>query len=99
MTCRHRKRHRQAPEGTRPRPGGLCKGFVYGLDERGDYILGAENINTTGKTVLVLGAEGSGLRRLVKETCDNLIKLPTQGSIASLNVSNAAAVALYEFKK
>ncbi len=67
--------------------------FVYGLDERGERSIG--EINTSGKNVIVLGAEGSGMRRLVAEHCDELIKLPTQPPIASLNVSNAAAVALY----
>lgn len=47
------------------------------------------------KIVIVLGSEGDGIRRLVKESCDELVKLPTQGAIASLNVSNAAAVAFY----
>lgn len=67
--------------------------FVVGLDERGE-----QTINTykpSVKMALVLGAEGPGLRRLVAEKCDALVKLPTQGPIASLNVSNAAAVALY----
>ncbi|MEM7618645.1 MAG: 23S rRNA (guanosine(2251)-2'-O)-methyltransferase RlmB [Pseudomonadota bacterium] len=67
--------------------------FAIGLDERGEKALG--ELPHYPKTVLVLGAEGDGLRRLVREQCDVLTCLPTQEPIASLNVSNAAAVGLY----
>ena len=70
--------------------------FIYGLDERG------EDLSTLtalpDKIVLVMGAEGPGLRRLVKENCDQLLRLPTSGPISSLNVSNAAAVSFYALK-
>ena len=67
--------------------------FVVGLDERG-----AQTPNQApdfAKCVLVMGAEGPGLRPLVRDHCDLLVRLPVRGPISSLNVSNAAAVALY----
>ncbi|MFC6438799.1 23S rRNA (guanosine(2251)-2'-O)-methyltransferase RlmB [Bowmanella sp. JS7-9] len=50
----------------------------------------------TGPIALVMGAEGSGMRRLTRETCDELVKLPMAGAVSSLNVSVATGVCLYE---
>ncbi len=68
--------------------------YCIGLAEEGEETIA--ELETKGKVCLVMGAEGDGLRRLVAENCDVLAKLPTSGPISSLNVSNAAAVALYE---
>lgn len=68
--------------------------WCVGLDETGSQEIGAYAFDA--KTVFVLGAEGKGLRRLTKETCDVLVRLPSRGAFQTLNVSNAAAVGLYE---
>ena len=53
----------------------------------------------SGRLVLVLGAEGAGMRRLSAETCDYLVRIPMVGDMESLNMSNAAAIALYELRR
>ena len=62
---------------------------------------GAEYYNTdlTGKLAVVIGSEGEGISRLVKENCDFTVSMPMVGKITSLNASNAAAVLLYEIRK
>ena len=67
--------------------------WSLGLEENAERTLG--ELDLPPRIALVLGAEGSGLRRLTREHCDFLGRLPTRGVMASLNVSNAAAVALY----
>ena len=71
--------------------------WTVGLAGEADTFL--SDIDLKGRSVLVLGAEGPGLRRLTREKCDFLVKLPTGGPIAHLNVSNAAAVSLYEWAR
>jgi len=68
--------------------------WSVGLEEGSEKTLA--ELDLSGRVALVLGAEGEGLRRLTRERCDFLVRLPTTGPIASLNVSNAAAIALYE---
>lgn len=67
--------------------------WIVGLAGEGDTAL--ETVADRTPLVLVLGAEGSGLRRLTRERCDVLARLDLPGPIKALNVSNAAAVALY----
>jgi 23S rRNA (guanosine2251-2'-O)-methyltransferase len=71
-----------------------AQGFVVlGLD--GEATARLEDEPFASKTAIVLGAEGRGLRELTGETCDRLVRITTAGAIASLNVSNAAAIALH----
>lgn len=77
------------------------------LKEKGMWIVGAD-MNTANNyfsttipapTVLIIGGEGKGIRRLVKENCDILLKIPMYGNISSLNASVAGALLIYEVKR
>jgi 23S rRNA (guanosine2251-2'-O)-methyltransferase len=68
--------------------------WVIGL--AGDAPESYESIDWTASSAIVLGAEGSGLRRLVRESCDLLVSIPMAGHVESLNVSVAAGVVLFE---
>jgi 23S rRNA (guanosine2251-2'-O)-methyltransferase len=74
------------------------RGFwIYGLDERGGQLY--NEMDYAQPTVLVLGGEGHGLHELVKKHCDALVRIPMAGAIASLNVSVAAGVVLFEWRR
>ena len=66
---------------------------TLGLDGDADKLI--EHEPFTGRVALILGAEGKGLRELSRNSCDRLVRIATTGRIGSLNVSNAAAIALH----
>lgn len=68
--------------------------WVVGTDAGADQE--AFKANLMGPIVLVIGSEGQGLRRLVKEKCDLMVKLPMLGRVNSLNAANAASILMYE---
>ncbi|HEX6763398.1 MAG TPA: 23S rRNA (guanosine(2251)-2'-O)-methyltransferase RlmB [Gaiellaceae bacterium] len=72
--------------------------WVYGA-ARDDGATPMWDADFSGGLALVLGAEGKGLRPLVRRTCDGLVSIPLAGEVESLNVSVAAAVLLYEAKR
>ncbi len=71
--------------------------WVYGAD--GDTDTPIYDLDLTGNVALVMGSEGSGLRRLTRENCDGLYKIPMHGSVGSLNVSVATGISLFEVRR
>jgi len=70
--------------------------WVYGADAAGSP---AHTQKLTGRVALVLGSEGAGLGRLVREKCDEISSIPTAGHVDSLNVSVAAGILMYEVRR
>lgn len=71
--------------------------WVMGMDGYAETTI--DKVNKSGKIAIVMGSEGKGMRRLVQENCDSSVKLPISPNVESLNVSTAAAIALYELSK
>jgi 23S rRNA (guanosine2251-2'-O)-methyltransferase len=72
--------------------------WIYGLDERGDQVY--DQVDFTEPTAIVLGGEGKGLHEHVAKHCDFLVRIPMpEGGVASLNVSVAAGVMLFEWRR
>lgn len=71
--------------------------WIYGIDERGDRTYDKAGFDE--KTVIVLGAEGSGLHDNVRKSCDFLLRIPMSGPIPSLNVSVAAGIVMFDWKR
>jgi 23S rRNA (guanosine2251-2'-O)-methyltransferase len=71
--------------------------WIYGVDERGDQDY--DQVDFAEHAVLVFGAEGKGLHQMVRAHCDVLVRIPLVGKISSLNVSVAAGVMLFEWKR
>lgn len=74
------------------------RGFwIYGLDERGSELY--DDVDYASPTAIVLGGEGKGLHEAVKKHCDVLVRIPMAGEVSSLNVSVAAGVVLFEWRR
>lgn len=71
--------------------------WIIGMD--GYAKTSVDQLKKGGKTAIVMGSEGKGMRRLIEENCDLTIKLPISSTVESLNVSTAAAIVLYEISK
>lgn len=71
--------------------------WIYGLDERGEHAY--DRLDYSERAVFVLGGEGRGLHEQVRKRCDFLVRIPTAGALGSLNVSVAAGIVLFEWRR
>jgi 23S rRNA (guanosine2251-2'-O)-methyltransferase len=80
---------------------------IIKMQKKGVWVIGLDgnskstiyDVNLTDATAIVMGSEGKGIRRLIKETCDQIVTIPMSGNIESLNVSVATGIALFESKR
>ena len=80
---------------------------IIKMQKKGVWVIGLDgnskstiyDVNLSGATAIVMGSEGKGIRRLIKETCDQIVTIPMSGNIESLNVSVATGIALFESKR
>ena len=70
--------------------------FIYGADMDG---VNYSETNFASKTCLVIGSEGNGMSRIIKENCDEIVSIPMYGKVNSLNASVAAGILIYEIIK
>lgn len=71
--------------------------WIYGLDERGTQLY--DQVEFTTPSAIVLGGEGKGLHQAVQKHCDVLVRIPMAGAVSSLNVSVAAGIVLFEWRR
>lgn len=71
--------------------------WTVGMDGYANITI--DKLDKSGKTAIIMGSEGKGMRRLVEESCDTAVRLPISPLTESLNVATAAAIALYEINK
>ncbi|MBL4712483.1 MAG: 23S rRNA (guanosine(2251)-2'-O)-methyltransferase RlmB [Gammaproteobacteria bacterium] len=73
--------------------------WLIGTSDDCDQTIYSNNTSGNNRLALVMGSEGKGMRRLTREACDELVSIPMQGSVESLNISVATAVCLYEIRR
>ncbi len=73
--------------------------WIYGLDMNTELTIDKINVKQTEKIALIIGSEGKGMHRIVRENCDFIVNIPTTEKIDSLNASTAASIAMWEIYK